>query len=168
MSDGLIITVTIAVLLGISAFLFGSLIVHIRRERRTGDVRRIWANFGLSLCFCTLFLVSWAAQGLTEWGEYRQTQAAHGQTASLDGFVVEFGQSTLENWQSEFLQLFSFVVLSALLIHRGSAESKDGDERLEAKIDAIARRLDDLDAANVATTRAGSNVPHAGTERPHA
>ena len=61
-----------------------------------------------------------------------------------EGFWVVFWQSTLENWQSEFLQLFSFVVLSALLIHRDSAESKDSDERLEAKVDDIARRLDAL------------------------
>jgi hypothetical protein len=44
---------------------------------------------------------------------------------------VEFGQWTLENWQSEFLQLFSFVVVSAVLIHHGSSESKDGTERIE-------------------------------------
>jgi hypothetical protein len=59
-------------------------------------------------------------------------------------FVIEFGQSTLENWQSEFLQLFSFVVLSAVLIHRGSGESKDGADRMEKKIDEIAKRLDEL------------------------
>jgi Domain of unknown function (DUF6766) len=59
-------------------------------------------------------------------------------------FVIEFGQSTLENWQSEFLQLFSFVVLSALLIHRGSGESKDSADRMEQKIDGIAKRLDEL------------------------
>jgi len=53
-------------------------------------------------------------------------------------------QSTLENWQSEFLQLFSFVVLSALLIHRWSGESKDSADRMEQKIDGIAKRLDEL------------------------
>jgi hypothetical protein len=60
---------------------------------------------------------------------------------------MQFGRSTFENWQSEFLQLFSFVVLSALLIHRGSAESKDSDERLEEKIDDIVRRLDEIGSA---------------------
>ena len=56
--------------------------------------------------------------------------------------MMQFGQSTLENWQSEFLQLFSFVVLSAMLIDRGSAESKDSDDRLEGKGDHILERLD--------------------------
>jgi hypothetical protein len=64
----------------------------------------------------------------------------------MSGYMVAFGQSTLENWQSEFLQLFSFVVLSSLLIHRQSAESKDSDERLEQKVDAIKKRLDDLES----------------------
>ena len=43
----------------------------------------------------------------------------------------QFWESTLENWQSEFLQMFSFAVLSALFIHRGSAESKDSDEQIK-------------------------------------
>jgi hypothetical protein len=63
----------------------------------------------------------------------------------VSDYLVQFGQSTLENWQSEFLQLFSFVVLSAMLIHRGSAESKDSDDRLEVKVDDILKRLDALE-----------------------
>ena len=45
---------------------------------------------------------------------------------------------------SEFLQLAAFGVLTALLIYEGSAESKDGDERLEAKVDAILSKLNEL------------------------
>ena len=51
-------------------------------------------------------------------------------------FLGEFSQSTLENWQSEFLQLFAFVVLAALFVHKGSAESKDSDDRVEAFTEA--------------------------------
>jgi hypothetical protein len=54
---------------------------------------------------------------------------------------VEFGQWTLENWQSEFLQLFSFVVVSAVLIHHGSSESKDGTERIERSVEEIRTML---------------------------
>jgi hypothetical protein len=68
----------------------------------------------------------------------------HGASPTIGGFLVAFGQSTLENWQSEFLQLFSFVVLSAVLIHRGSAESKDSDERMERTLQEIKERLDAL------------------------
>jgi hypothetical protein len=40
------------------------------------------------------------------------------------GYIWEFGSATMENWQSEFLQLLAMVVLTSFLIHRGSAESK--------------------------------------------
>jgi hypothetical protein len=43
------------------------------------------------------------------------------------------------------LQLFSFVVLAAMLIYRGSAESKDSDDRIEKKIDENAKRLDEME-----------------------
>jgi SNF2 family DNA or RNA helicase len=65
----------------------------------------------------------------------------------VSDYIVQFGQSTLENWQSEFLQLFSFVVLSAVLIHHGSAESKDSDERMENTLRRIEQKLDEQRAA---------------------
>jgi hypothetical protein len=54
------------------------------------------------------------------------------------------------HWQSEFLQLFSFVVLSALFIHRGSAESKDSDEQMQKSLDRIERRLKALEGGEKA------------------
>jgi hypothetical protein len=132
------------VLVGISATLVGLLVRSVRQEPHG---RRLWANFGLSLAFCALFLVSWVAQAFAEWGTYVQDQREHGGSTALADYLVRFGQSTLENWQSEFLQLFSFVVLSAVLIHRGSAESKDGDEEMRASLERIERRLDELDHA---------------------
>ena len=63
MPDWLINLVAAVVLVTITALLIGSLVVHIRRERRTNDVRRIWANFGLSIAFCTLFLVKLGIPG---------------------------------------------------------------------------------------------------------
>jgi len=146
MSESMIILVTLVLLIGITALLIGSLVRHVIDERRSSNVRRIWTNFGLSIAFCGLFLVSWAGQGVAEWGSYRAQQQTHGEPVTLSGYIVEFGQSTLENWQSEFLQLFSFVVLSALLIHRNSAESKDSDERIEQKLDKIGQRLDELES----------------------
>lgn len=46
-------------------------------------------------------------------------------------------RDTLENWQSEFLQLLWQVAGLAILLHVGSPQSKEGDDRMEAKIDAI-------------------------------
>jgi hypothetical protein len=66
-------------------------------------------------------------------------------TVVVSDYLVQFGQSTLENWQLEFLQLFSFVVFSAVLIHKRSAESKDSDEEMQATLNRIEKRLDALD-----------------------
>jgi hypothetical protein len=143
-SDAVIIAITSVVLFGVAGYLVWAMIDAIRTERRRSGVRKLWTNFGLSLTFCGLFLVSWIAQGFAEWGTYRSEQVAHGALPTLGGFLVAFGQSTLENWQSEFLQLFSFVVVSAVLIHRGSAESKDSDERIEQQLKDVIARLEAL------------------------
>jgi hypothetical protein len=142
MSDDVILIVTLLVGLGISGVLATSLTLAIRKERRSAGLSKVWSNFGLSLSFATLFLVSWVGQAVAEWGTFREEQIAHGEPVAWTEFVVEFGQSTFENWQSEFLQLFSFVVFSAILIHHGSAESKDGTDRIEEAVKRIERRLD--------------------------
>jgi hypothetical protein len=55
-------------------------------------------------------------------------------------FWVTFWQATLENWQSEFLQLASFVIAAGYLVWKGSSESGDSDERVEAKLDALLKQ----------------------------
>lgn len=125
-------------------FVMFSMIRSIRNERRAG--RSVWKDFGLGIALMILFFVTWFAQGIAEWQTYTDEQHAHGESTSAGDFVSEFSQSTLENWQSEFLQLFAFVSLAALYVHRGSAESKDTDEKLEASLRRIEERLGTLPA----------------------
>jgi hypothetical protein len=94
-------------------------------------------NYSLSIVLAMLFLASWAGQGYFQWQEFQSEQEQHGQEATIEDFNSAFWQSTLENWQSEFLQLLTFVMLTSFLIHKGSHESKDSDERMEQKIDKI-------------------------------
>ena len=54
-----------------------------------------------------------------------------------------FWASTLENWQSEFLQLLSFVVLTTFLIHRHSHESRDSNDEMAKDIRYIRRKLEE-------------------------
>jgi hypothetical protein len=143
MSEGLILAITLVIGLGITVVLIATLVRAIHEERRSAGLSRIWANFGLSISFLALFLISWIAQAVAEWGTFVQGERAHGEAPALGDFFVQFGQSTFENWQSEFLQLFSFVVFSAVLIHHGSAESKDGTDRIEQAVKRIEKRLDD-------------------------
>ncbi len=123
-------------------FLLAAMVRSIRNERTKG--RSVWREFGLGLVLLVLFLVTWLGQGISQWQTFTDEQGSHGEEPELGDFVSEFSQSTLENWQSEFLQLFSFVVLAALYIHKGSAESKDGEEKMEAALRRIEEHLGTL------------------------
>ncbi len=126
--------------LGTAAYLVGTMIRSISNEKRTQ--MRLWKNFGLSLGFCTLFLLTWVGQGVAQWQTFTDHQRDHGEPAAVGDYTSDFLQSTLENWQSEFLQLFSFTVMAAVLIHKGSAESRDGEDEIQAALARIERRLD--------------------------
>ena len=134
--------VATAITLGTLALLIFSLVRSIINERSPG--RSIWREFGLGLALMALFFGTWIAHGITQWQTYTDQQREHGEAIEVGDFASEFGQSTLENWQSEFLQLFSFVVLAALFIHKGSAESKDSDENIEASLRRIEEHLGTL------------------------
>lgn len=98
---------------------------------------KLWKDYNLSIVLFTLFVLSWGAQFFVEMKEVAQQAADHGQPFQWSEFWTKFWSSTLQNWQSEFLQLFSFVVLTSFLIHKNSHESKDSDERIEKKVDQI-------------------------------
>jgi hypothetical protein len=66
----------------------------------------------------------------------------HGQTIEMSNYVIERAKDTLENWQSEFLQLAWQVEGLALFFFVGSPQSKEGDDRREAKLDIILSKLD--------------------------
>jgi hypothetical protein len=113
---------------------------------------RVWRDYGLSITLATLFLVAWALQTWTGWVEFVAQQASHGETARAfgdGGYIWSWAQATFENWQSEFLQVFVFIVLTTFLVHRKSHESPDTDydteaalRRIEAKVDDLERRLE--------------------------
>ena len=129
----------ILTIVGITAYLVGTLVKSIQNEKKTS--MRLWKNFGLSLGFCVLFFVSWAAHGVAEWQNFTDEQKSHGQKPEVGDFVAQFSRATLENWQSEFLQLFSFTVMASVLIHKGSAESRDSDDLIQASLKRIEDKL---------------------------
>ena len=64
-----------------------------------------------------------------------------GQPIVASGYTIQMLRDTLENWQSEFLQLLWQVGGLAFFLFLGSPQSREGDERKEAKLDAILRQL---------------------------
>jgi hypothetical protein len=103
---------------------------------------QVFKNYGLSIVLAALFFLSWFAQGYFQWEEYLSHQEEHNAPAETADYINEFLSATFENWQSEFLQLFSFVVLATYLIHKDSPQSRDGDDRMEQKIDKITSLLE--------------------------
>ena len=110
--------------------------------------RQVWREYGLSITLALLFFFSWGLQTWMGWSEFVSEQEQHGQQAEAfgpDGYVWRWGESTFENWQSEFLQLFTFVVLTTFLVHRKSHESPDTDYDTEAALRRIEAKLQALE-----------------------
>jgi hypothetical protein len=140
MSGGAIaMAVTILITVGVTAYLVGTMARSIQNEKKTS--LRLWKNFGLSLGFCALFFMSWIGQGIAQWQKFTDEQRQHKEPVEVGDFTSDFLQSTMENWQSEFLQLFSFTVMASVLIHKGSAESRDGGDTVQAALKRIEDKL---------------------------
>jgi hypothetical protein len=70
-------------------------------------VARSGESSGLELGPITLFFfATWSAHGIAEWQTYTDEPREHGESVEAGDFFTACSQSTLENWQSEFLQLF--------------------------------------------------------------
>jgi hypothetical protein len=92
--------------------------------------RFLWDN-GLSLAFGLLFLGSLVGQAFAGHADFNNRQLAEGgERVSLLEFVTssDFVVDVAENWQSEYLQFFLFVLATVWLIQRGSPESKQPSE----------------------------------------
>jgi hypothetical protein len=97
----------------------------------------IWSRYGFAWVTAGFFLISLAGHWLFGWFAYVSEQQAHAQPIQIGEYTIRLMRDTLENWQSEFLQLLWQVAGLAMLLHVGSPQSKEGDDRMEAKIDAI-------------------------------
>src|SRR5689334_17150213 len=91
----------------------------------------------LPLVLVALFLFCMVGQTFTGWREHNHDQRDHQQAeVSLSEYFAtgHFVEATAENWESEFLQMGMYVVLTVKLIQKGSAESRepDGEEALDA------------------------------------
>ena len=86
---------------------------------------------GLSFVFLTLFLVTLGAQAITGWRQHNQDLTEeHAEALDLITYLKSghFISATFENFESEFLQMALYVLLTVSLRQIGSAESKRIDE----------------------------------------
>jgi hypothetical protein len=88
-------------------------------------------NNGLSIVMFGLFAVFQIGMSIAGHFQYKQEQAEHGQRAvTYSEYLASsaFWEATSENWESEFLQMAGYVLFTAVLFQKGSAESKNIDE----------------------------------------
>jgi hypothetical protein len=126
-----------------------------------GSGMKVLRDYALGWVLLGLFVLFWIGQTVVGWQEFLAEQSEHGQVAQVfgdGGYVWNWARTTLENWQSEMLQLFAMVVLTSFLIFKGSPESKDGDDELKQTLARLEQRLEELAASGVVdggTTQTG-------------
>lgn len=100
-------------------------------------MQRILRENGLSIAMFGLFFIFLVAQSITGHREYNQDLQEHKQLRISYAEYIRSGhfiEAVFENWESEFLQMAAFVLLTILLRQKGSPESKklDGEEPVDA------------------------------------
>jgi hypothetical protein len=97
------------------------------RWARVGGIRRTVYENSLLIVMGLIWLGSWFAHSVTGRTTYNSERLSHHQdTVTWWQYVgsSDFWESTLQNWQSEFLAVGSMAILAVYLRQRGSPESK--------------------------------------------
>ncbi len=120
---------------------------HGRAGWPRGDSRihRFARENGLSIVALILFVVTLVGQALSGLAVANSEARAHGEAAvTLANYLHSgsFIEAVFENWESEFLQIAVFVVLTKHLRQRGSSESKAFGEPEEVDDDPREKRHD--------------------------
>ena len=87
---------------------------------------------GLSIVLMVLMITFLTAQFFTGWKTENKELIEEGQTALSYGQYIQSGhfiETTFENWESEFLQMMLYVLLTVRLRQKGSSESKSLTEQ---------------------------------------
>jgi hypothetical protein len=95
-------------------------------------MRQFFRDNGLLLTMFGLFVVFLVAQSVTGYRVDNDDRHEHGESPiGYSDYLTSghFIEATFENWESEYLQMGAYVLLTAFLVQRGSAESKDPDKK---------------------------------------
>jgi hypothetical protein len=106
-------------------------------------------KYGFAWVTLGFLLISLLGHWVFGWFAYADEQQLHDVPPDVGGFVIEMLRDTFENWQSEFLQLLWQVVGLTILLYVGSPQSKESEDRSEAKLDAILKSVDPKGAQKV-------------------
>jgi uncharacterized protein DUF6766 len=104
-------------------------------------MKKMLRNNGLSITLFGIFLLAQIGLSFVGQAQYNNERKSHQQSSIGYWEYIEsdtFLETTMENWESEFLQMFAYVVLTAFLYQKGSSESKEPG--VEEDVDADPRK----------------------------
>jgi hypothetical protein len=109
-------------------------------------VRRFLKNNGLSLVYVGLFLLTLFVMSVTGHHHYNSEQREHHDPVVSYWTYLhtgDFVEGVFENWESEFLQMGTYVLFTVYLFQKGSPESKPLDERMPQDVEPQRQRYSD-------------------------
>lgn len=127
-----------------------------------------WGKYAYGWLTLSFFLGSLILHWVFGWRSFIAEAQEHGQVPAVADYLDEMLRDTFENWQSEFLQLLWQVLGLAYFLYVGSPSSKENDDRMEAKIDALIRLQAGDRGEEILQGIDGRYLRTGGHARPHA
>src|SRR5688572_24694682 len=118
-------------------------LLPVSRNNFKPNMKNWLKNNGLSIAFFVLFVISLVGQVITGLKQHNEeVKDLGGEPVGMSSYLTtgHFLQSTFENWESEFLQMALFLILSMFLYQKGSSESKDPDKEEDVDRESNPRR----------------------------
>ena len=137
------------------------------RDEKAAAKWGILGKYAYAWLTMAFFLGSLALHWYFGWRAYLDEAHEHHQVAMVADYLDEMLRDTFENWQSEFLQLRWQVVGLAYFLYVGSPSSRENDDRMEAKIDALLRLNAGAAADSLLEDIDRRYLRHQGHARPH-
>lgn len=128
----------------------------------------IWGKYAYGWLTLAFFLGSLILHWFFGWRSYVSEAQEHGQIPAVGDYLDQMMRDTFENWQSEFLQLLWQVLGLAYFLYVGSPSSKENDDRMEAKIDALIRLQGGAQGEDILSEIDKRYLRTEGHARPHA
>jgi hypothetical protein len=113
--------------------------MDLEKERKKNDT--FFKRWGAVFILLTFFLISWAGQFATQLATEKQQSEQHGQAFQMEEFWPQFWASTFENWQSEWLQLFTQALLISGFASYVFRKQDEEHYRTQTMIDELRQEL---------------------------
>lgn len=101
-------------------------------------------KWGALVILIVFFFASWTGQFVTQLTSFKQDAKEHHQEFQMSEFLPEFWSSTFENWQSEWLQLFTQGLLIAAFSDYMFRKGNEEDYKTQRMIESLRKEIQDL------------------------